>query len=68
MHKGGVKMESLNKPTPTLLCVDDVAQILRVTPKTVRNLISNGDIKAIRIGRLIRIFDEDFINYLTRST
>ena len=40
---------------PVVLCVDDAAAALRVSPKTVRRLVARGNLKAVCIGRLVRI-------------
>jgi excisionase family DNA binding protein len=39
----------------SLLTVDDIAQILKLNPQTVRNWIDRGYLGAIRIGRRVRI-------------
>ena len=53
----------MSRPTPTLephLTVDDVAERMKCAPRTVRNWISNGDLKAHRYGaRMIRIDPAD---------
>ena len=41
--------------TPTLCRIDEAAVILRVSSKTVRRLVARGDLRAVRIGRLVRI-------------
>ena len=38
-----------------LYTINEVAMVLSVTPKTVRNLIAKGDLKSIKIGGSIRI-------------
>ena len=38
-----------------LFTINEVAEMLSVTHKTVRNLIAKGEIKAIKIGGSIRI-------------
>ena len=40
---------------PVVLCVDDAAAALCVSPKTVRRLAARGDLRVVRIGRLVRI-------------
>ena len=42
-------------PTQVFLRVDEAAAILKVSSKTVRRLLARGDLKAARIGRLVRI-------------
>jgi len=41
--------------TPQLLRVDEAATILNVSSKTIRRLIARGDLRVVRIGRLVRI-------------
>ncbi|MBV9197689.1 MAG: helix-turn-helix domain-containing protein [Solirubrobacterales bacterium] len=44
------------------LTVDDVAQLLKLNPQTVRNMIDRGELPAVRVGaRRVRIqrFDLD---------
>ena len=43
-------------PGLVLLTVPEAAAVLRVSEKTVRRRISDGTIRAARIGRLLRIF------------
>ncbi len=40
---------------PVLLTVADVAKMLNFCERTIRNLISSGDLPSVRIGRCIRI-------------
>ena len=40
---------------PVLLTVADVAKMLNFCERTIRNLISSGDLPSVRIGRAIRI-------------
>lgn len=45
--------------TPRLWTVVDVSQQLRVTPRTVRRWIASGQLKAIHLGRSVRIPDQE---------
>ena len=60
-------MEEYLHNYPPVLSVDDAAEILRVTTKTVRNLIKAGVITSINVGRLIRIPKDQFIDYLEKT-
>lgn len=50
-----------------MLTTKEVAETLKVTPKTVRTLIENGEITAYRIGRDFRISKEDLKSYISQS-
>jgi len=49
---------------PAVLTVNDVAEILGVTGKTVRNLVKTGAIPHVKVGRLIRIPKDKLVEYL----
>ena len=53
--------------TPKWLSTPQTAAELGVTPATVYRLINNGDLAAHRIGRVIRIREEDLDAYLQRT-
>ena len=42
-------------PTPQLLTPDEAAEICRVSTKTIYRWVKSGDLKATRLGRIIRI-------------
>ena len=46
----------------------EVAESLNVARSTVNRLIRNGDIKAIRVGRVYRIPAEELEKYLAKET
>lgn len=41
----------------------EVAERLKISEKTVVRQIKNGKLKALKIGRLWRVSDEDFIDF-----
>ena len=41
--------------TPQLLTPDEAAEVCRVSTKTIYRWVKSGDLKAIRLGRIIRI-------------
>jgi excisionase family DNA binding protein len=45
----------MSNTTPDLKTIPQAAEQLQVHPNTIRNFILRGDLKAERIGRLIRI-------------
>ena len=54
-------MDELLKNYPAVLRISDVAEILDVTPATVRRHIKTNDLPHIKVGRLIRIPKEALI-------
>ncbi len=54
-------------PMPRLLDLATTADLLGVCPRTVRRWIDAGALSAARIGRGIRISEEDIRSYLQRS-
>jgi len=53
--------------TPVLLTVDDVADQLQLSPKTVRRMIARNDLAAHRVGRQIRIAPSDLLALIHRG-
>jgi excisionase family DNA binding protein len=45
-------------------CIADVADFLDVDPRTVRRLISSGDLVAHRFRRVVRIAENDLRKFL----
>ena len=54
-----------NQPSVKLLTIKEAAQLTRLHPNTVRNLIQRNELKADRIGRSIRINEQQLLNLLT---
>jgi excisionase family DNA binding protein len=53
---------------PTFYTKKDVADMLKVTTKTVDRAIRSGDLRAIKLKRAVRIQGDDLQTYLaTRS-
>ena len=60
-----MKRQSITVPAiPQMHDVDAVAQRLGVSSKTVRRLISRGELPVHRFGKLLRISDDDITEYL----
>lgn len=62
-----VERSAPSAPSPRLLDVLAVARRLDVSPKTVRRMITRGELPVHRLGRLIRISPQDLDAYLTSS-
>jgi excisionase family DNA binding protein len=52
---------------PRLLTVADVAERLQFSEKHVRRLIDAGEIPAVRIGRLVRVSEDDLALFIRRN-
>lgn len=50
-----------------LLSITEVAELLKVSDRTVRNWIQDGTLKAYRFGNVYRIRKEDFDEFVTQS-
>lgn len=50
------------------LTIQQVAAALAVNHKTVRNLVKKGLLRAKRIGRVLRVEEDDLRAYLARRT
>lgn len=50
-----------------LLTTDQAAEYLNVSVRTVKNLMSNGRIAYVKIGRATRIRVEDLDGYIARN-
>ncbi len=59
-------MEKYLEEYPPVLSVNEVAHILGISAKTVRQLIKTGDINGIRVGKLIKVPKNRLIDYLER--
>jgi excisionase family DNA binding protein len=51
-------------PTPVTIDAEDVAQMLGVTSRQVRNLATNGDLPATKVGSRWRFRHADVVAYL----
>lgn len=57
-------MDELLKKYQAVLSISDVAEILNITPATVRRHIKSNDLPHIKVGRLVRIPKDSLIGYL----
>ena len=45
----------------TFLTIDETAQMLKISSRTVRRWIKQGDLPAIKIGKTVRILENDIV-------
>jgi excisionase family DNA binding protein len=55
------------RPVTRLRTIDEAAELLNVSPRTVRRLIESGALTVHRFGRLVRIADLDLAVLLAAS-
>jgi excisionase family DNA binding protein len=55
------------RPVTRLRTIDEAAELLNVSPRTVRRLIESGALPVHRLGRLVRIADPDLAAFLAAS-
>jgi excisionase family DNA binding protein len=55
------------RPLTRLRTIDEAAELLNVSPRTVRRLIESGALPVHRLGRLVRIADQDLGAFLAAS-
>src|SRR3954454_21737571 len=60
-------MTTPSKRRPGFLAVAEVAQTLRVSVKTVRRWIEQGELRVHRLGRQLRISEEDLSAFINRG-
>lgn len=53
--------------TPPLLTLDEVADRLAVSRRTVADLVARGEIAVHRIGRSVRVSEQGLAAYLRRT-
>jgi excisionase family DNA binding protein len=49
---------------PKFLTIDEVAEVLAVSTRTVRRWISSGQLKVHRVGQVVRIAPAEFDAFL----
>jgi len=54
-------------PAPIFYTTEEVADILKVHPKTVREMIKSKRLQAIRVGQEYRITDEQIRQYIEEN-
>jgi excisionase family DNA binding protein len=48
-----------------LVTVDELAALLRLHHRTIRKLIASGELRVVRIGRAVRIREDEVERFLT---
>ena len=51
---------------PRMLAVTDIAEMMRVSTRTVRRWIDRGDLRVHRLGRQVRVSEEDLAAFLNQ--
>ncbi|MFQ5792433.1 MAG: helix-turn-helix domain-containing protein [Acidobacteriota bacterium] len=51
-------------PLPTLYSIRETADLLKVSTKTIRRWIESGELPAHRLGRQIRISEDDLLTFI----
>jgi excisionase family DNA binding protein len=51
---------------PRMLAVTDIAETMRVSTRTVRRWIDSGDLRVHRLGRQVRVSEEDLAAFLNQ--
>jgi excisionase family DNA binding protein len=59
--------ETRGRPVIKLFTIEEVAETLNVSSRTVRRLIESGALPVHRLGRLVRIADGDLVTFLAAS-
>ena len=55
-------------PSPLrLLTVDDVAEALRLSSRTIRRMIASGQLPVIRLGRTVRVHPSALIELMDNN-
>ena len=71
MHRARANLHAPVEPpkpsTDSLLTVADIARILKLNPQTVRNWLDAGYLRAIRIGRNVRVTQAEFNRLIDES-
>jgi excisionase family DNA binding protein len=61
------RRHSPQQPFGRLRTIDETAEILNVSPRTVRRLIDSGTLAVHRFGRSVRISDPDIAQLMAAS-
>jgi DNA binding domain, excisionase family len=51
-----------------LYTIDEIKELLKITPRTLYNYIKRGSLKAIKIGKYWRVKRSDLEEFLSKGT
>lgn len=60
-------VSSMNEDPSALVSVREVADQLGVHPETIRRLIHDGRLDAVRVGRVLRVYRAALDSFLARQ-
>ena len=52
---------------PNLLTAPEVARILKISKSYAYRLIQRGDIRSVRVGRSVRVREEDLLDFISNQ-
>jgi excisionase family DNA binding protein len=55
------------RPVTQLRTIDETAELLNISPRTVRRYLDSGELPAHRFGRSVRVSDDDLASFLAAS-
>ncbi|HEX8233358.1 MAG TPA: helix-turn-helix domain-containing protein [Caulobacteraceae bacterium] len=55
--------ESRSPRVPRMLSIGDVAEAMNASTRTIRRWIADGDLHAHRMGRLVRVSEDDLVAF-----
>jgi len=67
MPESTPEKQPMTEGLPDVLTLQEVAEFLKVNPKTVRGQIEEGKIVAFKVGKVIRIQREKLEEFLQKS-
>jgi excisionase family DNA binding protein len=62
------EIERLLAPYPDMLTVDEVANVLRVHPRSIQRWAREGRVASVRIGRSYRISRSDVVRWMSEAS
>ena len=62
-----VMAEADRQEGPAFFTLQECADTLRVSPRTVTRMIQRGDLRAIHVGRQVRIWRSSVVQFAARN-